>query len=437
MRLDRARRIADAVLLEGYVLYPYRASAPKNRWRFSFGVLAPRAWSEAGGCEPWFLEARCLVEPAGTPRLSGRLRFLQARRRLVEEAVAGGGGAFRAVEALDAGGRLLVPWDEGELREIALDGTLAAGGPERVESFELRGDTEVEPVADAAGGTAGRVSWTRSPVRGEVRVACEPVDADRPLLRVRVRVENLTPWGDPGARREAILPASCLSTHLVLALEDGAFVSPLDPPEWAAAAAAACRSVATWPVLAGEAGERDLVLCAPIILYDHPRLAPESPGDFFDATEIDELLALRTSTLTEAEKREVRATDPRAAALLDRVEGLPPELLERLHGATRALDGAEMIPRPEPAPEPATFRPGDRVVLRPGARRTDAQDLLYAGHVATVRSVRRDVDDREWLAVTIDDDPAAELHDWYGRYHHFLTDEVERLAPAPAPEVGR
>jgi hypothetical protein len=433
----RARRIADAVLLEGYVLYPYRASAPKNRYRFTFGVLAPRAWSEAGGCEPWWLECQCLVAPDRPgAEVAGTLRFLQACRRRVEQALDADGARFRAVEALDAGGRRLVAWDEGELREIEF--RLRVGEGAAAVPFEVPGGSEVEVVADAAGRPAARVVRERLPARGRLHLAAEPIEAASPLARVRVRVENDTPWADLAAHRDDALRASCIATHLVLQVSGGAFLSLLDPPPWASAAAAACKSVRTWPVLAGEPGEGDLLLSAPIILYDHPRIAPESPGDFFDATEIDELLALRTATLTDEEKREARATDPRAAAIVDRVEALPPELLARLHGAARDLRGAEMVPRGDPAPPApggaaaAGLGPGSRVVLRPGVRRADAQDLLYAGCTATVRAVRRDVDGRDCLAVTIDGDPAAELHDWYGRYHHFFLDEVEPLAPEPA-----
>ncbi|HET9594028.1 MAG TPA: hypothetical protein VFP65_00505 [Anaeromyxobacteraceae bacterium] len=424
MSFDRARRIADAVLLEGYVLYPYRASSAKNRWRFPFGVLAPRDWSEAGGCEPWWMEAQCLVEPLGSPHVRGRLRFLRARRRTVaaRDPV---DGSYRPVDALDAGGRLALAWDEGEAREVDFEDVPGASA---TVPFAMAAERQEEPLPDASGAPAGRVLRAGAAISGVVAVRSEPVPADRPLLRLSVRVENRTSWADPAASRDAILPASCLAAHLLLAVEGGAFVSLLDPPAWAAAAAAACRSTRAYPVLAGAEGERDLVLASPIILYDHPRIAPESPGDFFDACEIDELLALRTATLGDAEKREARATDPRAAAVLDRVAGLSPELLGQLHGATRDLRAAEMVPRAPPPAGGSVPRPGQRVRLRPGCRRTDAQDLLYAGLTATVRAVHRDVDDGEWLAVTIDDDPAAELHDWYGRHHYYRLDEVEPLA---------
>ncbi len=414
---DRARAIADALLLEGYVLYPYRASSKKNQFRFAFGVLAPRAWSEAGGCEAWWMETQCLAL-GDAPRIEGVLRFLRVVRRTVEEAH---DGEYRAVSALDAG-QLRIPWDEGEVCEIPFGpfelgaaelGAAELGAAELARSFVLEPAREEEPAPDAHGALVGRVVRARSRVEGVVRVRAERIEQ---VWRISVRVENLGEHA-PGASRDAVLPASCVSTHLMLAIDRGSFASLLDPPEHAREAASACASVRCHPVLAGPEGTRDLVLASPIILYDHPQIAPESPGDFFDASEIDELLALRTATLTEDEKREVRATDPRAAAIVDRVEALPPEAMARLHGAIRDRDDAPAHP----------YRPGGRVRLKPGCRRTDAQDLLYVGCVATIEAVMKDVDGRDYLAVTIDDDPAAELHRWYGRFHSYYPDEVEPL----------
>jgi hypothetical protein len=82
------------------------------------------------------------------------------------------------------------------------------------------------------------------------------------------------------------------------------------------------------------------MLSAPIILYDYPQIAPESSGDLFDGTEIDEILALRILTLTDAEKLEVRGGDERARRILERTEMLPPEHFQKLHGAMRGLHGS-------------------------------------------------------------------------------------------------
>jgi hypothetical protein len=243
-------------------------------------------------------------------------------------------------------------------------------------------------------------------------------------------VENLTPCAADLAR-DGALARALLGAHLLLAVRGGAFVSLLDPPASARAAAAACASVRTYPVLAGPPGGRDLVLSAPIILYDHPQIAPESPGDLFDATEIDEILTLRTRLLLDDEKREIRATDARAAALLDRVDGMPPEQLGRLHGAVRGLSLADDGPPPPRALRigSAVVGPGARVRILRSLRRTDAQDMFLAGLPATVERIEQDVDGRDCLAVTVDGDPAAELLRWHGRYHYFYPDEVEPLDP--------
>jgi hypothetical protein len=438
-RRARLRAIADAVLLEGYVLYPYRATSTKNRFRFAFGVLAPRTWSEGpAGAEPWWMETQCLISneshrTSATLRsgdlsatLDGRLRFLQVCRRTVERAVDPSGGRFETVDSLEVDGELVLAWDEGELREQPLPAltleTLAAG--EVTMPFELPASEEIHPLYDRAGALIGRMRRSRCELRAELRLALTRTTAADPLYKLSLRTSNVTPFASLEAPRELALRASLASAHLMLSLEGGAFVSLLDPPAFARAAAAGCRNVGTYPVLAGDEGEDDLLLSAPIILYDHPRIAPESPGDFFDATEIDELLQLRTATLTDEEKRVARATDPRAAAIVDRVERLPNAAMERLHGAIRELEVD--APGDDP-PVACPYPPGTRVRIRPGLRRTDAQDLLFVGRVATVEKVLVDIDGSLRLAITLDDDPAADLHRWYGRFHHYRLDEVEPL----------
>jgi hydrogenase maturation protease len=124
-------------------------------------------------------------------------------------------------------------------------------------------------------------------------------------------------------------------------VQDGRFVSLLAPPEQISELAASCKNVGTWPVLVGEEGERDTLLSSPIILYDYPQIAPESAGDLFDGTEIDEILALRIMTLTDDEKREMSQSDERARQMLERTETLPIEQLMKLHGVLRNLRPAE------------------------------------------------------------------------------------------------
>lgn len=430
MIFERARAIADAVLLEGYLLYPYRASSTKNQFRWGFGVLSPREWSEAGGCEPWWMETQTLLASEEDTLLEGRLRFLHIQDRQLEKA---GEGGFYSVDVLEVGGRQLMPWDEGQVREIDFHVKIrAASGPQsRQIPFEIPGGEDIEEVFDVSGTHSGRVKRVRRPIHGSMRISTEPAGTDPSLLRLTIRIENLTRWDRPDAPRDEVLRAACLSTHLLLRSTAGSFISLLDPPDWAENAAAACKNVRAFPVLAGEPGRNDLVLAAPIILYDHAKIAPESPGDLFDATEIDEILSLRTLTLTDAEKAEAGATDPRAAAILERTERLQPEDWVRLHGTLRDLHEDEMVPRPTAPPAVAAvapFPPGSKVRLRPGPRRTDAQDLLFAGRIATVEKVMQDIEGRDHLAVTLDDDPAAEMHRWYGRFHYYALDEVEAIA---------
>jgi hypothetical protein len=168
--------------------------------------------------------------------------------------------------------------------------------------------------------------------------------------------------------------------------------------------------VGTFPVLVGQPGVGELLLSAPIILPDYPALAPESPGDFFDSTDIDELLTLRVLTLTPEEKQQMAATDGRARALLERTEALGQDLLPSLHGAMRAA-------------VPSALRPGTRVWLRPRAR-ADIMDLALDGKQATIHAVERDFEGRIHVAVTIDDDPGKDLG-VHGHRFFFAPEEVE------------
>jgi len=462
-----ARAVADAVLYEGYLLYPYRRSSGKNRVRWQFGVLAPRAWIEASGpatptvagaADAWRQRTECLLEAPASARIAVRLRFLQLQRRSVRDRT------DREVDALEAGGVRHLTFDEavpGEV-DLAVDLGDLVGEP-HVTSVEVPGGEEDEPLP----GGVGRVVRTRAPVSAVVRLSVAEAAAPFLLHILRVEIENTVPDLAPDAPRSEALRRSLVAAHTLLGVHGGAFLSLLDPPAWAAHAAATCDNLHTFPVLAGadSGGDPadDTVLSSPIILYDHPRIAPESPGDLFDAGEIDEILTLRTLTLTDEEKREARATDPRAAEVIDRADTIPREVLARLHGAVRSLRPvgqgsvggapAEVDPPPLPAPSAPWWDPGadasvspgtdavivdgvrvargSRVRLHPRTRGTDAHDMFLEGRTAHVEAVLLDVDGSTHLAVTVDDDPGADLHQWYGRHHYFAPDEVVPLGGRP------
>ncbi|GAA5164066.1 hypothetical protein GCM10023321_51960 [Pseudonocardia eucalypti] len=434
--LDELARVADAVLFEGYLLYPYRASAQKNRLRWQFGVLVPPGYAEESG-EAAANRTECLLEAGPATALHVRLRFLRLRARSVYDADG------RPIDHLVVDGTRVFAWEEGQ--PATVDAVVAVGellaGPRAV-SFALSADLEVEPVA---GGSVHRRCW---PLAGRLVLSATELPGPYGALRLRLDVLNDSQC-PPEARREEALRTSLIAAHSLLSLDAGSFLSPTDPPEWAKPATAELTNEHTWPVLGGPEDRSDLLLSSPIILADHPRLAPESPTDLFDGTEIDEILSLRTLVLTDEEKAEARATDPKAAAVIDAVDGMPPEIWERLHGAVRSLgpsrtDPTEVPPWEQPevpwwdpgvdesvSPETDSVlvgsvqvRKGVAVRLRPRGG-GDAQDTFLVGLRATVQAVLHDVDGEVHVAVSLDDDPAAELQLAHGRYRYFRPDELE------------
>jgi hypothetical protein len=569
--LEQITAVADAVLYEGYLLYPYRRSSAKNRVRWQFGVLFPRQWVEAdgpvvpgvsGSADSWYQRTECLLRvrrPGANVRV--RLRHLQTQRKQVEEV--GPDGGHRPVASLRTDdGTVHLTFDEAVPREtevvVPLDELLHGGSTVPVEAAA---GEDIEPLP----GLAGRVVRRREEVRASVTLTAERLVDD--VFRLRVRTANAVDDLEPRAPRDEALRRALVATHTLIGGDGVEFVSLIDPPADLADEARACRNEFTFPVLADEPPAGPVVLSAPIILPDHPQVAPESPGDLHDAAEIDEILTLRTMLLTDEEKREARATDPRAAAILDRVDTMPPEVFARLHGAVRSLTpvtaapealtsvaaasaattsaaaapealtsvaaasavappvtaasgaatsvtadpeatpaaatsatapsapagvlsttpattpvAAAQAPGPAPHTDPAALFPvatnpaptppfaapaasaaerpvwwqegaddgfspttetvlvdgvpvggGSRVRLRP-RRSADAQDMFLAGRTAEVAAVFHDVDGSVHLAVTLDDDPASELHTWYGRFLYFRPDELEPLEPATPPD---
>ena len=297
--MDEVRRIADAVLYEGYLLWPYTRSALKNQRRWTWGGVHPPAHTERHPDDRCAVRAQCLHlgDPAA---VDVRARFLHVVRRQV----------LRDGEPVDeaaAGGERFVSWDEAVERE-------AGPGP-----LAIPAGAEVEALG---GGVTIERSWRA--LAGRVSVTAEPVGGD--VHRIGVEVVNDTPFA--GDREEALRQTLC-STHVVL--RGRAFASQADPPEHLRDAAAGCASEGLWPVLLAD----DTMLCSPIILEDRPRVAPESPGDLFDGGEVDELLVLNILSLTDEEKAEMRESDPRAREILERTEGLSEAEILRLHGAWR------------------------------------------------------------------------------------------------------
>jgi hypothetical protein len=463
--LTAARQVADAVLYEGYLLYPYRASSPKNQVRWQFGILGPPGAAGAG--EETSMSAEVVLESRPGATLDMYARFLQVQARVVQRSTADG---WAPVDELLVNGTAWIPFHEAVAREIPL---LALPVDELLEGRRLERDLNVPSGEDVeelydGGRLVGRLVRTRWALHGTVTVGTRPgVDPRVAVLSVRVdnhTSEDDTSWS-PGelagwTARDVAARHSFVGTHLLLRADGTRFVSLLDGPCWADADTATCTQHRCWPVMVADDDGVDAVLVSPIVLGDHPAIAPESAGDLFDATEIDEILTLRVMTMTEQEKAEARGTDPRAAAILARCDAMSEDAMQRLHGARRvsggeradSFDSAPHVPvhdipvygeevpwwdagqdaRAEPERDAVLVNgvpvaKGSRVLLRP-SRRADAQDLFLAGLTAVVSRVYFDVDGGTHVAVVLEDDPGGDLYDTTGRFYYFGPEEIEPLA---------
>ena len=316
--MDRVRTIADTVLYEGHLLWPYRRTALRNRRRWTIGGVYPRRYAERNQ-DHWTVRAEFVLETAHRTDVEVTLRFLHAVHRQVMD-------GDTPVDELRRGDETFTTWQEACEREIA-SGRIPVrrllGGPVRI------------PVSVASGskeeGLGRKARFVRSWEKVAGRVEDSAVPAGDRAVRVAVEVVNT---GDAEEHEEAVR-AGMLCAHVVTQTGGGAFVSSTDPPEELADAVAACGRDGLWPVLVGRPGDHDAVLAAPVVLYDWPQVAPESPGDLFDGTETDRLLILSVLSLTEAEQREMAATDPKARRILERCGALSADELLALHGTAR------------------------------------------------------------------------------------------------------
>ncbi|MDQ1536834.1 MAG: hypothetical protein QOE58_1227 [Actinomycetota bacterium] len=489
MSLAMARKVADAVLYEGYVLFPYRAGTMKNQIRWQFGVVVPKAYTEYDSSERSAMRTECLIDVGKDTEIDIKLRFLRVQDRTVEQAVDGG---WVLVEALEYDDKIVSTWQEAVEEEHDLTLSVA----DLLEKshdvpLEFEATAQTEDLVSDGGAVVGRFVRQTWGISAVARISAERMIGPISMVKVTVLIENLTDWGSDGATtRDDLVRRSLAAVHTLMEVRGGSFISLADPPEFARPAVASCRNEGTWPVLIGDEDKHNVILSSPITLSDFPEVAPESDGDFYDATEVDEMLHLFVNSLSEEEKREARGTDPRAADIIDRVDTLPPEMMEKLHGAIRSLrpiplhgkdEGAttrmSAVPAPDLAGEMGAFSPfegesdpwqtystdpdgntqnlsigldaetdgkykpfedttvvngvevgkGTKVRLQPTGG-SDAQDMFLVGLTATVEGVFNDIDGDIHLAVSIDDDPATtELPDWYGRYRYFRLNEVEVL----------
>jgi hydrogenase maturation protease len=362
MNLSLVEKIANAVLYEGYILYPYRPSAVKNQQRWNFGALCPRTYSEAQrGTESWTMQTECLAQGNEKTVLDVKVRFLHLVMREVGTVNAECGlritdcldkevSAFisdydvKTVAALEVNGQLFQTWQEATERDVSLPEIELSAALDQAQrlTFSFPSSRAIEVLRDeqSSGRVVGVICRRQQSIEGEVEIKAER--AVEGVFKITVSILNRTPFEDAEQQsRDEALMRSMVSTHTILGAHEGEFISLLDPPEIALEAAALCHNTGTYPVLVGEEGARDCMLSSPIILYDYPQIAPESAGELFDGTEIDEILTLRIMTLTDEEKREMRDADERARRILERTELLPAEQLMKMHGAMKSVKPKE------------------------------------------------------------------------------------------------
>lgn len=357
MNLSVVEKIAEAVLYEGYILYPYRASSVKNQQRWNFGAVCPESYSLAQrGTESWTMQTECLVQMRPGTELGVKVRFLHLLTREVGVPNVDGGvrqengslsagraqlsrSDFSVVPSLEVNGQRFQTWQEAIERQVTVTAINLDEPATEQMKFSFPASESIELLrADNSHESIGALIRRQEAIEGTIDVSVMDSGVTG-LRKITIRILNQTPLENADQRsRDEALMRSFVSTHTILSLNEGDFVSLLDPPETFREAAAGCSNIGTYPVLAGEDGSHDCMLSSPIILYDYPQIAPESPGSLFDGTEIDEILTLRIMTLTEEEKREMRGGDDRARQILERTETMPVEQFMKMHGAMKGVN---------------------------------------------------------------------------------------------------
>jgi hypothetical protein len=408
-----ASAVVAAVLYEGYILYPYRPSSVKNQQRWTFGGVFPTAFAHADGGDPCAMQTQCLVRGDARTRVELCVGFLHLVAReigsltqAIDVLPATEVLQFTPVASLDVAGERYSSWEEAVEREIMVPATTIEALLQGVAvSFAFPGSRSVEAIRDAAGDIVAVAVRTALEMQGQVSLSAIAVGPG--TFRLTARIENTTPLSATDiVCRELAQRHSFVSSHMLLGVEGGVFVSLTDPPEDLREAARRCENQGVWPVLVGAPGAVDTMLSSPIILYDYPEIAPESTGDLFDATEIDEILILRILTMTDEEKREMAAVDSRLRAMLERTEGLTPAALDRLHGTLR-YPHASTTPVVREVGGSA-LKVGTLVRLRPKPG-GDIFDIVLKDQIAVVEAIECDFENREHVAVTLLDDPGRDM----------------------------
>jgi hypothetical protein len=313
-------------------------------------------------------------------------------------------------------------------------------GPEHVVNvpFAFAAATDLEPIRRLHGEIVGLVIRSQPAIGGSIEISTQQLEGTTIKVTARILNQTAIPESellDP----EAILERTFASTHTILSVQGGEFISSTDPGDEFKAVARTCKNIGTWPVLVGDESkrERSTMLSSPIILYDYPKIAAESAGNLFDGTEIDEILSLRLQTLTDAEKFEMQHVDEQARRLLERTDALPGEALLKMHGVMRQAEDAPIefddffgasTRLDSVTVAGVQLKAGDRIRIRPKAR-ADVMDFALEGQIAIIEAVEQDLEKRVHLALVLENDPGKDFGMMRQPGHRFFygVDEVEPL----------
>lgn len=275
---EKIELIADAILYEGYALFPYRKNALKNRKRFNFGVLSPKVWAEKQTNEQYFQQTEILFSADENAKIFFKIRYLQLESK---------------------------------------------------EDWQTAHERTIENSAEIIEKKEFEISDSKFQIDGKVQIETENICEN--LFKLNLKIENLTENSSfKNASREEILPFSFVSTHTIFELENGEFISAIEPPQ-EFSTFSKLENINCFPVLVGDQDKRNFMLSAPIILYDFPEIAQNSFDNFFDGLEIDELMVMNLLALTENEKEEIKKTDAKTRKILEKIENASAEDLLKLH----------------------------------------------------------------------------------------------------------
>lgn len=375
---DALDQLVDSLLFEGYALYPYTPGATKNATPTPFGIVYPPVYAETLSSAFDHLDLICTVFAPADAVLRAEVQFLVS-----------GGERHQAQQQ-----RLELP--------AGMVGALAVDAAEK--------QARIEPPDGPP-----LIVWTQLSARL----------LEEHSYELTFRIENRTVVSS-GLDRAGALHRSLLSTHPILRVNGGRFLSPLDR---------AYDSVNTFPVLATP--DDDAIVGAAFVLPDHPQIAPESKGSLFDSTEIEEALLLHVQVLSDEERGEIAEQDPAVAEMITRAAAATPDDILTLHGRVTLRDPETNEPPTEPPGlldpnvgeavadvDGKTFRPGTKVVIRP-APDADLHARMLDGRTATIERIMTAYDGKTHLGVTIDDDPGQDLMRETGRLLYFFAPELE------------